>query len=165
MRLLYFILLCTGMGLGACVRSCAGCRTTPPRSESNFCATFPTSCRRELPVLLTVPQSKAHLYGTPPDSGLVRSTRARFPGTASVLLLCAELPRAVHRLCSRLSGNSGPRARPGARPEGCFCLRFLLMELMKLIWDSVCWFYFCGSPWPCCSIADPDRIHSIEGAK
>ncbi len=40
--------------------------------------------------------------------------------------------------CSRLPGAPGPRARAGARFRGLRpFLRFLLMELMELIWDSV----------------------------
>ncbi len=92
-------------------------------------------------MLLTVPQSEAHPYGTPPDSGLVRSPRARFPGTAYVLLPVLTA-RVLFTARSWLSGTPGPQACPGARSEGCFRLRFLLMELMELIWDSVLGFYF-----------------------
>ena len=64
----------------------------------------------------------------PEMSGLVRSPRARFLGTASVLFPCV-----VHSLFPAV-GSPGPRARPGAHFRGLLSfLRFLLMELMELI--------------------------------
>ncbi len=99
-------------------------------SESNFLCYFFANIlfRRELgSSLFLAGQSEAHLYGTPPDSGLVP------PGTIPGHCICAvayyELP-VLFIVCSWLSGTPGPRERPGASSEGCFRLRFLLMELL-----------------------------------
>ena len=102
-------------------------RICPYHSESNFCATLPTFCRRKLPVLLTVPQSEAHLYGTPPDSGLVRSTQARFTGTASVLLAAmCRTARTVHSLFPAVGNPRAPGTLhvPGRIPRGLLPFAF-----------------------------------------
>ena len=151
MRLIYFVLLLCRDGIWS-GRSCVDRRTTPPPLGIQFCAALPNraivvSClccslfRSQRStctgVLLTVPQSEVHLCGTPPDSGNVRAcpeSPGTIPGYCIDAVASADCP-----CCSQpIPAVPGPQARPGARFRGLLpFLRFLLMELMELIWDSV----------------------------
>ncbi len=126
--------LCIWDGIGVFDRVSVVAQHTPPLGIQFLSFFARLSCRRKLPMLFTVPQPEAHLYGTPrpiPDlSGLVRSPRARFPG---MHLCCCHVltAHAVHSLFPAI-GN------PRARPEGSTVLEFpAVMELMELILDCV----------------------------
>ena len=113
------------------VRSCVGCwswNNKPSTQKIQFCDALSNRA-----VVVSCPCCSLFRSQRPtctgpiliPDlSGLVRSPRARFPGTASVLLPCAELPVLFTACVPGCRKPPDPRARPVARIEGCAVFAF-----------------------------------------